>query len=232
MPEPVATISIRRLIIVPAVITLAVTLLRLVGELQHWSPTLFSREAGGAGAIVGIVWLVPIFGIYFAIRLNQAGHGPTTRGRAIGFAVVALLAEAALVFAIFKLSLPIVATIVLTNLASFIPLWIAYRGWPELGKVEAIYGLAARIPVALLMFVAMAANWGTHYELGPPGFPEMSLVPKWFVIGLLPQLSLWIAFTVIVGSLFGSMALFFQKRRQVSESGSQGPAARGLGAHA
>ena len=232
MPEPVATISIRRLIIVPAVVTLAVTLLRLVGELQHWSPTLFSREAGGAGAIVGIVWLVPIFGIYFAIRLNQAGHGPTTRGRAIGFAVVALLAEAALVFAIFKLSLPIVATIVLTNLASFIPLWIAYRGWPELGKVEAIYGLAARIPVALLMFVAMAANWGTHYELGPPGFPEMSLVPKWFVIGLLPQLSLWIAFTVIVGSLFGSMALFFQKRRQVSESGSQGPAARGLGAHA
>jgi len=230
MPEPVATLSIRRLIVVPAVITLAVTLLRLVGELQHWSPKLFSREAGGAGAIVGIVWLVPIFGIYFAIRLNQAGHGPTRRGRAIGFAVAALLAEAALVFAISSLSPNIVATIVLVNLASFIPLWIAYRGWPELGKVEAIYGLAARIPVALLMFVAMAANWGTHYELGPPGFPEMNLVSKWFVIGLLPQLCLWIAFTVIFGSLFGSMALFFQKRRQVSESASQGPAARG--AHA
>ena len=225
-----ATLSIRRLIVVPAVITLAVTLLRLVGELQNWSPTFFSREAGGAGAIVGIVWLVPIFGIYFAIRLNQAGHGPTSRGRAIGFAVAALLAEAALVFAISSLSPNIVATIVLVNLASFIPLWIAYRGWPELGKVEAIYGLAARIPVALLMFVAMAANWGTHYELGPPGFPEMNLVSKWFVIGLLPQLSLWIAFTVIFGSLFGSMALFFQKRRQVSESASQGPAARG--AHA
>jgi len=227
-----ATLSIRRLIVVPAVITLAVTLLRLIGELQHWSPMFFSREAGGAGALVGIVWLVPIFGIYFAIRLNQAGHGPTSRGRAIGFAVAALLAEAALVFAISKLSPSIVATIVLVNLASFIPLWIAYRGWPELGKVEAIYGLAARIPVALLMFVAMAANWGTHYELGPPGFPEMNLVSKWFVIGLLPQLCLWIAFTVIFGSLFGSMALFFQKRRQVSESGSQGPAARGLGAHA
>ena len=227
-----ATLSIRRLIVVPAVITLAVTLLRLIGELQHWSPMFFSREAGGAGALVGIVWLVPIFGIYFAIRLNQAGHGPTSRGRAIGFAVAALLAEAVLVFAISKLSPNIVATIVLVNLASFIPLWIAYRGWPELGKVEAIYGLAARIPVALLMFVAMAANWGTHYELGPPGFPEMNLVSKWFVIGLLPQLCLWIAFTVIFGSLFGSMALFFQKRRQVSESGSQGPAARGLGAHA
>jgi len=227
-----ATLSIRRLIIVPAVITLAVTLLRLVGELQHWSPTFFSREAGGAGALVGIVWLVPIFGIYFAIRLNRAGQGPASRGRAIGFAVAALLAEVALVFAIFKLSLPIVANIVLVNLASAIPLWIAYRGWPELGKVEAIYGLAARIPVALLMFIAMAANWGTHYELGPPGFPEMSLVPKWFVIGLLPQLSLWVAFTVIVGSIFGSLALFFQKQRQANDSVSQRPAARGLGAHA
>jgi len=115
-----ATLSIRRLIVVPAVITLAVTLLRLVGELRHWSPTLFSREAGGAGALVGIVWLVPIFGIYFAIRLNKAGQGPASRGRAIGFAVAALLAEVVLGFAIFRLSLPIVATIVLANLASFI----------------------------------------------------------------------------------------------------------------
>jgi hypothetical protein len=232
MSGPIATVSIRRLIGVPAVVTLAVTLLRLVGELQHWSPRLFSREAGGAGALVGIVWLVPIFGIYFAIRLNKAGQGPASRGRAIGFAVAALLAEGALVFAISSVSPNIVATIVLMNLASLIPLWIAYRGWPELGKVEAIYGLAARIPVALLMLVAMATNWGTHYELGPPGFPNMGLVSKWFVIGFLPQLSLWIAFTVIVGSLFGSIALSFQKPRPVRESAPQSPAARGMGAHA
>ena len=227
-----ATLSIRRLIVVPAVITLAVTLLRLIGELQHWSPRLFSREAGGAGALVGIVWLVPIFGIYFAIRLNKAGQGPASRGRAIGFAVAALLVGAVLVFAISSLSPNIVATIVLANVASFIPLWIAYRGWPELGKAEALYGLAARIPVVVVMFVAMAANWGTHYELGPPGFPEMNLVAKWFVIGLLPQLSAWIAFTVIVGSIFGSLALFFQKRRPVSNTASQGSATRGVGAHA
>jgi hypothetical protein len=231
MPEPVARLSIRRLIVVPAVITLAVTLLRLVGELQHWSPTFFSREAGGAGAIVGIVWLVPIFGIYFAIRLNQAGHGPTSRGRAVGFALAALVVGFAISFMIFKLSLPIVASIVLANLASFFPLWIAYRGWPDLGKVEVIYGLTARIPVAILMLIAMAANWGTHYELGPPGFPEMSLLSKWFVIGLLPQLCLWIAFTVIVGALFGSLTVLFQKRHQVSESATQGPAPKGLGAH-
>src|SRR5262249_14579435 len=198
MSERITTLAIRRMILVPAAITLAVTLLRLVGELQKWSPRFFSREAGGAGALVGIVWLVPIFGIYFALRLIQAGYGPLSRGRAIGFAVAALVVEAALTFGLFKLALPIVATIVLTNLVSLLSLWIAYRGWPELGKVEVFYGLAARIPVAILMFIAMAANWGTHYELGPPGFPEMSVVPKWIVIGLLPQLAFWIAFTVMI----------------------------------
>jgi hypothetical protein len=35
MSEPLANLSIRRLIVVPAVITFLVTLLRLVGELQH-----------------------------------------------------------------------------------------------------------------------------------------------------------------------------------------------------
>jgi len=34
---------IGKLILVPAVITLAVTLLRLVGGLQGWSPILFNR---------------------------------------------------------------------------------------------------------------------------------------------------------------------------------------------
>jgi hypothetical protein len=231
MSEPVARLSIRRLIVVPAVITFAVTLLRLIGELQRWSPTFFSREAGGAGAIVGIVWLVPIFGIYFALRVHQAGQGPTSRGRAIGFALAALAVGIVLSIAIFKLSLPIVATIVLGNLVSLLALWIAYRGWPELGKVEVFYALAARIPVAILMLIAMVANWGTHYELGPHGFPEMSVLSKWFLIGLMPQLSLWIAFTVIVGSLFGSLALLFQKSRQVNERAAQPPAAKGMGAH-
>ena len=43
---------IGRLILVPAGITLAVTLLRLIGELQEWSSALFNRSVGGGGAIV------------------------------------------------------------------------------------------------------------------------------------------------------------------------------------
>jgi len=72
MNESNFDISTRRLILAPALITLGITLLRLVGELNRWSPALFNREAGGGGALIGIVWLVPILGVYFALRLSKA----------------------------------------------------------------------------------------------------------------------------------------------------------------
>jgi hypothetical protein len=66
-------LSTTRLILVPALITLAVTGLRVIGELQHWSPRLFNPSAGGGGALVGIVWLPIIFGPYFALKLSGTG---------------------------------------------------------------------------------------------------------------------------------------------------------------
>src|SRR2546427_2114984 len=76
----------RDLVLAPAIVTLAVTVLRLVGELQQWSPRLFSRAGGGGAALVGISWLPLIFGVYFAARLARAGVWPQRVGRAIGFA--------------------------------------------------------------------------------------------------------------------------------------------------
>ena len=55
------TSSTWELIRIPAMITLVVTVLRLLGELQHWSPFWFNSQPGGGGALIGIVWLVPIF---------------------------------------------------------------------------------------------------------------------------------------------------------------------------
>jgi hypothetical protein len=98
--------------------------------------------------------------------------------------------------------------------------WIAYRGWPALGKTLLAYGLAARIPVAIVMLVAMFANWGTHYDVAPPNFPEMAPLAKWFMIGLLPQIFLWIPFTIGVGMLFGGLALLAVGRREVPIAGS------------
>jgi hypothetical protein len=66
------TPSLGRLIFVPALITLAITLLRLVAEFLSLPSWLASKEAGGVGALIGITWLAPIFGIYFAFKLAGA----------------------------------------------------------------------------------------------------------------------------------------------------------------
>src|ERR1044071_528854 len=85
------SISILRLIFIPSVITLGITLLRLVGELQHWPTALFNPAAGGGGAIIGISWLPLIFGVYFALKLSEVGQGPENRGRAVRLSIVGLV---------------------------------------------------------------------------------------------------------------------------------------------
>src|SRR5688500_4407445 len=178
---------IKKLILVPAVITLAVTLLRLTGELMHWSPKLFNPAPGGGGAIVGIAWLVPVFGAYFGWTLARAGLAPARTGPALGYAVLGFLVLPALGFAAVKLGVPSQS---FTGFAVFVVLSIigaavAYRGWPALGRTLVAYGLAARIPVVLVMLAAILGNWGTHYDVPPPNFPAMSPLAKWLLIGVL-----------------------------------------------
>jgi len=200
-------VETRKLILVPALITLGVTLLRLTGELLHWSKAFFNPEPGGGGALVGIAWLVPVFGFYFGWKLAKAGlAGPT--GPAIGFALLGLLIMPIGGFTAVKLgmsqqSLTLLGVFVVLSIIGAV---IAYRGWPALGRVLFAYGLAARIPVALVMLAAMLGNWGTHYDVAPPDFPAMSTLAKWVIIGLVPQMTIWIWFTIAVGALLGAIA--------------------------
>jgi hypothetical protein len=200
-------VDTRKLILVPALITLGVTLLRLTGELLHWSPVLFNPAPGGGGAIVGIAWLIPVFGIYFGLKLARAGLAAAT-GRAIGFALLGLLIMPIAGFAAVGLGVPQQSLRLLGVFVvlSVIGAAIAYRGWPALGRVLLAYGLAARIPVALVMLAAMLGNWGTHYDVAPPDFPAMSPIAKWLIIGLVPQLTIWIWFTIAGGALVGAIA--------------------------
>jgi len=74
--------SVWSLIVIPALITLAVTLLRLVGDLEHWPSPWFSNAAGGGGASV----VLSIVGIHKqgggqmrrkqlrVITLRRSGH--------------------------------------------------------------------------------------------------------------------------------------------------------------
>jgi hypothetical protein len=199
----------KKLILVPAVITLAVTLLRLTGELQHWSPTFFNPAAGGGGALVGIAWLVPVFGIYFALKLAAAGYGPSGAGPAIGYALLGFAVMPVIGFGATRLGVSpqSFTAFGLFVVLSIIGAIVAFRGWPALGKTLLAYGLAARIPVAIVMLFAILGNWGTHYDVAPPNFPAMNPIAKWFFIGVVPQLTIWIWFTIAVGALFGSIAV-------------------------
>ena len=155
---------------------------------------------------MGIAWLPIIFGPYFAFKLVAAGEGPSSKGGAIGYALLGLVVLAASVFLSVKagFSAPLVETGALVCMAVAVAL--QFRPWPVLAKALLAYGYAARIPVAIIMFFAIRGNWGTHYDGPPPNLPEMSFWPKYLQIALIPQFIFWVAFTVVIGALVGTIA--------------------------
>jgi hypothetical protein len=208
-------VALKDLILVPSVITLAVTLLRLVGELQGWAPRLFSRQAGGGGALVGIAWLVFVFGAWFAWKLIDQGHYPPAPFRPLGYGVLGLVIAFGSGAGAGALGIPFTARLGVFAVASVVALFVAMKGWPALGRVLVAYGLAARIPVILVMLVAMIGNWGTHYDVNPPdpNFPAMGVLPKWILIGVIPQLTAWMGFTVVFGMIVGGLVAAARRRK-------------------
>jgi hypothetical protein len=216
-------VSIGRLILVPAVISLAVTLIRLIGELQHWPARWFNPVAGGGLAPIGISWLVLIFGIYFALKLARAGEGPASNGRAVVFALIGTVLMFAGGFIGFGPQLDFPGKLIVGLLIIVASAAIQFSGWSSLAKTLLAYGYAARIPVAILMFFAIRGQWGTHYDVLPPGFPpDAGFWSTYFLIGFLPQMVLWVAFTINIGALFGSIANAIANRRQLSAQSAAG----------
>jgi hypothetical protein len=214
--------NIAGLVALPAILTLVVTVLRLVGELQHWgSPWVVNSHGGGDGAIIGVTWLPVLFGPYFAWKLIKSGAGPGSVGGAVGAAigsVVVFLVGS--VTAGYTETHPGILTLVgfvITLLAAFIP----GKGWRALGVTLLTYAFAARIPVAIVMLIAMSAHGGqglgTHYDVVGDQFAALAS-PWWkkFVLfGFIPQVTLWVGWTAAVGSLVGTLvaAIFgFGKR--------------------
>jgi hypothetical protein len=197
-----------RLVLWPALITLAVTLLRLTGELLGWSPRLFNRDAGGGAAPIGIVWLIFAFGIYFALRLARLGEPPAGLARAAGWPALGLAVNTAVfVGAIALVPTRPVVQLALFAAGSWVAILIARRGWPELWRVLLLYGLLARLPVLVIMFLSIFGGWDTHYAKPRPDFPPMGPWGLFFWTALLPQLSVWIYLTVVLGMLMGAATL-------------------------
>ena len=220
-------VNVRQLILWPALIAFSITIVRLVGELAGGPTPLFNRAAGGGGALVGIVWLVPIFGAYFAVKLARDGHQPESAGRVVGFSFLGLLAGAAIM----------VLTVALTGdpnvgvspsgaafqqvgiaVAALVAILIQRKVWPAFFRTMLGYAFASRLPVLIVMFIAMLADWGTHYELGPPGYPEMAFLPKFILIAVMPQMTFWIMFTVVIGSLVGGVSAIVVRSRSSGQT--------------
>src|SRR5262249_26647488 len=183
-----------QLILIPSIITLAITLVRLVGELQHWNKTFFNPEAGGGGAVIGISWLPFILGPYFAFKLMSAGERPTSTAKPIVYGLIAILVAMVSfpLIKVLKLEAQVPGSLIVILVCAIVAIFVASRGWAMLNKVLLAYAYAARIPVAIIMLFAIKGGWGTHYDVAPPNFPAMSWFMKWFWIGALPQLILWI----------------------------------------
>src|SRR5262249_54096807 len=147
------------------------------------------------------------FGIYFAFRLVSAGEGPPRPGKALAIAGAGLLMLVGLQFLFgFLRSVPFPQVLI------FVWLWMAagaaiqWFGWPALFKVLMAYGFAARIPVAVIMLLAMIGNWGTHYDyVGMPPEFQMALAAKYFWLAFFPQLVFWVGFTITLGSIVGTI---------------------------
>jgi hypothetical protein len=213
-PAPPASPPLLRLVLWPALLTLAVTLLRLVGELRGWSPSVFSRLPGGGLSPLGIAWLAPVVGFYFGWRLERAGARRPAPARTLGLPVAALVAGFLLASLLEHLLKPSwTANFALWAAVAVGVAAAAFAAWPALGRVLLAYAAAARVPVAVVMAVAVWRHWGTHYDAPPPGFPPMLPLRRWLWTGLLPQATLWVAWTMVTGAVFGVLGWLAARRR-------------------
>lgn len=213
-----ARLSITRLILVPALITLAVTLLRLTGELMNWSSVLFSRAEGGGAAIVGITWLPFIFGPYFAVKLYDQNQKPSSFAKTIVYALLGFLVLGFGSFIAFTPAVAFTWRTLLGLLLIVVAAALQFVSWRALARTLIAYAYAARIPVAIVMFFAMSGNWGTHYDAVPSADAQLAFWPKYLYLGIAPQLAMWIVYTMTVGALIGAIYTAIVRRRKAEPS--------------
>ena len=206
MQYAMKTLSTARLIAVPALVSICVTALRLVGELLHWPKPLVNSDVCGK-AILGVVWLVPIFGIYFAVKLFHAGHAPRRFARPMVLAVSALAFKLAGTLVMESQRMTYGRRLSTNFIVTVIGLVLSTMAWPTLSKALLSYGYLSRIPIAIVQYLAVRGRWGTHYDAVDPGFPPIGFWPTFFRVSFVPNIFFMEVYTVIVGALVGIVAV-------------------------
>src|SRR5215472_7624194 len=203
------TFSATRLVLIPSLIAIGVTLARLTGELRHWPRPLVNPDVCGK-AILGIIWLVPIFGIYFAMKLWRSRQ-PSRLSVAIALAVAGLLLKLLGTYVMERQG-PYLPRMSLNFAVTLAGLLLQFLAWPELAKILLAYGYVSRVPVAVVQFLAMRGAWGTHYDALDPDFPKIGFWPTYLRVAFVPNIFFMEAYTVIVGVLVGCVACALWRR--------------------
>lgn len=208
------------LVKIPALITLLVTGLRLTGEILEWSAPLFRNiapyETDAAGTpippgVIGITWLLMLFGFWFGLRLRRTGGGPDKLGKTFGLfllSIIVVVGGAAACIQTGLISMPHDAAnpseptgAVYAVGLLFVGVIIAFVAWGRVALALLLYGVLARVPVIIVTWFAVQNEWGTHYEKLPVGHVAQVGNDLFFSLAL-SQAFFWIPFTVIVGGLF------------------------------
>lgn len=198
MPDAKSS-SLTKAILIAAVLSLLVTVVRLVGQLQGWGGMLFRTDAGGGGSPLGITWLVIPFGFWFGRSLAKQGSRPASLGKS----ALMLLLGIGLVVGVVAYGFQAVPDwqerVLVLGVGTAIAGLATLTVWPRAWLALVAYGLLARLPVVLVQYLAVQNGWDTHFAKGPPDAPpELALT-----LLTVAQLSFWpLAFTPLVGGLF------------------------------
>jgi hypothetical protein len=159
------------------------------------------------GWVVGITWLALPFGLWLALRLVGRGQPPASARRAFGFALLGLIAFVALLRVVPHAGLSFPAVLLAIWSAAVVGAALAWYGWPALGRRLLTYGLLSRVPVVVVMWLALHGRWGTHYDyVDSPMVRQMPFWSGFFWLAFFPQLVFWVGFTVTAGAFAGTAA--------------------------
>ena len=204
------------MILIPAIITLLVTVLRLVGELQGWNDQVFSNVAPGGEqkpGFMGIAYLVPIFGLWFGFKLRRSTGQPPHIGKAaLRFLIgaVVLIGGFMACMGLELITLPnkeapgqptgLMYSIILIGVTAILLL----SAWPKLAITLLLYGLMARIPIVIITYLAIDNGWDSHHVKLPVGTVLLDEAERFTYLAM-PQMTFWLIFTMLVGGLFGCL---------------------------
>jgi hypothetical protein len=191
--------SLPRAVGIAAAVTLAVTLVRLLGEMQQWAPRVFDVRPGGGLSPFGITWLVLPFGFWFGRRLALVGQRPRSTAAACVWLLLGIALGVAGFVGAFVVTLDWRMRSLLANTAAVLAGLLAFRAWPRAYVVLAAYGALARLPVIVVQYVSIECGWLNHFAKGPPGSdPQHALL----LLLTAAQCLLWpLGWTTLVGGL-------------------------------